>query len=326
MVIYTNFTNPSLKLLGAVTAWTLNFIWIAPAILYFSTFSLFPNGQLPGPQWRWVLGLLVIFALGAGGAVLIESPMHSAFSLPNPFWVDFPGRQTLYNLLFGLGVAALALAALGLVVLVLHRLRQATPTERQQFKWLGLSGLAGALCLIVGLTLGIGFKSVVGQWLVDYAVAIPPIGVGIAVLRYRLYDIDLVIRRTLAYTLLTMLLALIYFSSVVILQYLFTVLTGQQSAVAVVLSTLAIAGLFFPLRNRIQTFIDQRFFRRKYDAAQALADFAAVARAETDLDTLAAKLAAVVGDTMQPEGLGIWVKDLQSQPTSGPKIPNQNDR
>jgi hypothetical protein len=134
-----------------------------------------------------------------------------------------------------------------------------------------------------------------------------PITIAISILRYRLWDIDLLIRRTLVYSVMTGLLALIYFGSVVFLQSIFTTITGQQSGAAVVVSTLAIAALFFPLRNRVQDFIDRRFYRRKYDAVKLLEAFAATARDETNLDALTARLAGVVEETMQPESTTIWL-------------------
>jgi hypothetical protein len=136
-----------------------------------------------------------------------------------------------------------------------------------------------------------------------------PAAIAIAILRYRLWDIDLVIHRTLVYSILTGLLALTYFGAVLVLQNVFRVLTGQeQNSLAAVLSTLGIAALFVPLRSRVQRAIDRRFFRNKYDAARALGGFAASARDETNLESLSAQLVRVVDDTMQPENVTLWLR------------------
>lgn len=139
------------------------------------------------------------------------------------------------------------------------------------------------------------------------SVAAIPLAIGVAVARYRLWDLDLVIRRTTQYALLTSILALIYFGSVVVLQRVIAPMTGDSTP-AVVLSTLLIAALFLPLRRRIQETIDHRFFRRKYDAEQVMAQFAATVRDETDLDELTAELVRVIQETMQPEYVSVWLR------------------
>jgi hypothetical protein len=128
-------------------------------------------------------------------------------------------------------------------------------------------------------------------------------------LRYRLWDIDVIIRKTLLYAVMTALLGLVFFGSVVLLQRLFEMVTGQQSQLAIVLSTLAIAALFNPLRTRVQATIDQRFFRKKYDAQQVLAQFAITARDETDMNALTTELARVVKETMQPKIVRVWLRE-----------------
>jgi hypothetical protein len=135
-----------------------------------------------------------------------------------------------------------------------------------------------------------------------------PIAIGIAILRYRLYDIDIIINRTLVYGSLTAMLVALYFVGIVVLQRVFVFLTSEQSTLAIVASTLLIAALFNPLRRRIQSFIDRRFYRRKYDAAKTLQGFSAQLRDETDLDALSDDLVGVVRDTMQPAHVSLWIR------------------
>jgi hypothetical protein len=200
------------------------------------------------------------------------------------------------------------------------RYRRTTGEQRQQIKWFVFAsvliaggwaaswaaqdtaeGSAGAWG-VVSLMLGIG--SLLGI----------PAAVGIAILRHNLYDIDVVINRTLVYGTLTAALVALYFGGVVVLQRLFVLLTGQQSTLAVVASTLLIAALFNPLRDRIQSFMDRRFYRRKYDARKTLEAFAARQRDETDLESLSNDLVSVVRDTMQPAHVSLWLR-----PDGGPK-------
>jgi hypothetical protein len=214
----------------------------------------------------------------------------------------------VYNLLFYSGVLGILAAAFADLALSIHRYRQANIDERQQYKWLVASVFFSALTLGFGLFLGLVLELTFGQLMTNYALAFIPIGVGFAVLRYRLYDVDLIIRRTLTYAALTGVLALVYFGGVTLLGGLITAISGQQSAAAIVISTLAIAALFNPLRRRVQDFIDRRFYRKKYDAELALAEFALTARDEVDAERLTSRLVGVVEETIQPVKVSIWLK------------------
>jgi hypothetical protein len=201
------------------------------------------------------------------------------------------------------------LAGIGAVISLLVRFRRARGDERQQIKWFAA---AAALTLVWYLVFGQstrGLPEVIVALSSLLVIPSIPIATGIAILRYRLYDIDVLINRTLVYGSLTLMLALIYFGGVATTQAIFGALTGQeeQPQLAVVVSTLVIAALFMPLRRRIQSFIDRRFYRRKYDASKTLEAFSAKLRDETDLDRLGEDLMDVIKETIQPSHISLWL-------------------
>jgi hypothetical protein len=191
------------------------------------------------------------------------------------------------------------------------RFRRSRGEERQQIKW-----VVYAVVLLIFFTLidqilledRIPFIADIILFLVFFEGLW--VTIAVAILRYRLYDIDVVINRTLVYATLTAALVLIYLGGVVLLQYVFRALTGQGSQLAIVASTLAIAALFGPLRRRVQGFIDRRFYRRKYDAAKTLARFSSKLRDETDLDALNDELVAIVRETVQPAHVSLWLRSV----------------
>jgi hypothetical protein len=198
------------------------------------------------------------------------------------------------------------------VISLFIRLRRARELERQQIKWFVY---ATALTICGGILTYPVSEAIGSQWLkwigfVPFIVGVMaiPISMGIAILRYRLYEIDTLINRTLVYGALTAILAGVYFGGIVLLQGVFVALTGERSTLAVVASTLAIAALFNPLRRRVQGFVDRRFYRRKYDARKTLETFSAKLRDETDLDALDAELVGVVRETMQPAHVSFWLR------------------
>ena len=216
----------------------------------------------------------------------------------------------LLNLMNVLGGALLAVVLLLSVLSIVLRLRRSRGERRQQIKWIVYAGavmvaafLAGSLVPggsnpMADLLCVVGFVALVGI----------PVAAGIAILRHSLYDIDLLINRTLVYGSLTVLLVAAYVGGVVGLQSVFRATTGQESTLAVVASTLAIAALFGPLRRWVQAFVDRRFYRRKYDAAKTLAAFNARLREETQLETLSGDVVGVARETMQPAHLSLWLR------------------
>ena len=210
-----------------------------------------------------------------------------------------------------LGFPIMLLAGLLAVISLLVRFRRARGDERQQIKWFAFAAaLTFTWTLVFQQLLSAEGRALEAVAAVSSLVLVPsiPIATGIAILRYRLFDIDRIVNRALVYAVLTVSLVLIYLGGVISLQYAFRTLTGGNSQLAVVASTLAIAALFNPLRWRIQTFIDRRFYRRKYDAAKTLQNFGGRLRDEVDLDTLRGDLVTVVQETLQPAHVSLWLR------------------
>jgi hypothetical protein len=287
-----------------------SFTWLATLNLYLASIGwpglflllyFFPSGHI-APRWaRW-------FAAGLG--LIIISGL-------------------LYSILTGEAFSFIITAPLVAICLLVggyaqvYRYRHSGLLERQQVKWVVLALLIFILVIFIILLLGNILR------ISDPSISNPttalvaslalltashlafislPVSMVLAMLRYRLWDVDVILRRTLIYTALTLTLGLVFFGSITLLQMVFSAVTGQRSAVATVISTLLIAALFTPLRRRIQHDIDRRFFRQKYNAEQAIERFAAAARSETDIDRLTAELLAVVSETMQPESMSLWLK------------------
>jgi hypothetical protein len=280
----------------------ISFVTFMPLVLL-----LFPTGRLPSRRWRF----LVWIDLAAGLSLLplgLLSPESAFGPIENPFAVGGVLGEAIATIVPFLVYVIFATVILSAFSLAL-RYGRASGVERQQLKWFALAAvLVGAT--IVGDMLGL--DRLLGDVLWNMLDAATTIGlyvaVGVAILRYRLYDIDLIINRTLVYGSLTVVLVLVYFGGVTATQALFRYLTGQQSTFAIVASTLLLAALFMPLRKRTQRFIDRRFYRRKYDARKTLEAFSVKLRDETDLQTLNNDLVGVVRETMQPAYVSVWLR------------------
>ena len=282
----------------------------------------FPDGHAY-PRWLSpILPAIVVLALLQGGVAILSPAQLDYVGEPaNPFYVV--GAQAVNQLLTNVYFVLFLPLIVGVFVSPLLRYRRADLVQRQQIKAFAFwSMIVFTPYLIFYFTVTIVYGDLsdaspalqaIGGALVGLIGLFPPIIIAYSILRYRLFDIDVVIRKTLVYTALTALLALVYFGSVVLLQRLFGTLTGAaQSPLALVVSTLAIAALFTPLRRRIQEVIDRRFFRKKYDTQQVLAQFAITARDETDLDALTTELVRVVQGTLQPEHVSVTLFDPAS--------------
>ena len=299
--------------IGSLGEW----MWV-PAVGLLGTYLilLFPDGRLPSRRWRplaWLSGAVII--LVSAGFVVSPGPMDGLPGIRNPFGLEkYPW---LADATLGV-IVLLPLCSLASAMSLVLRFLRSGGEERAQIKWLAFAALI----------LGLGFSAyaIPGTiWQGDAGGASPlwvklledavtlgfagvPVAVGIAILRYRLYEIDLFINRTLVYGVLTVSLAVVYLGSVVSLQAALRTLIGHESQLAVVTSTLLIAALFNPLRRRIQSFIDRRFYRSKYDARKTLEAFSARLRDETDLEALNNELVGVVSETLQPAHVSLWLR------------------
>ena len=309
--IYALLSRPNSLPAGEAMAWTS--YWILPVIIGLSVFYLllFPTGLLPSRGWRPLAWLTVAFVfVGVISGAFSTGPVEGLGPIRNPLGID--GFTNVYGAVLDIMAPVLLVAAAASVFM---RLRYAIGVESQQIKWFAYAAAA----TVIGLFLAYVIPTVIDTplWFerAGYAVLIAvipaiPISIGIAILRYRLYDIDIIINRTLVYGSLTIMLAAVYFAGVVGTQYVFRAVTGQERLpqLAVVVSTLAIAAMFNPLRRRLQAFIDRRFYRSKYDAAKTLEAFSSKLRNETDLGALSDDLISVVRETMQPEHASLWLR------------------
>src|SRR5215210_2795424 len=286
------YVTPALE----ITAGILGTL-IIPPLPFVLLLIVFPDGRLPSRRWQ----LAIWLTLGAVGLRLIEVVVGPTI---------YAGRVAGI-----VGWPLSLLALLASVVSLFFRWRGSGGVERQQLKWLAYTGVSIAIALLGGVASGYVSGEYSYPTVLIRSVAIAgltigvPIAIGVAMLRHHLYDVDLFINRTLVYGSLTVMLALIYFGGVATTQAIFGALTGQeeQPQLAVVVSTLAIAALFNPLRRRIQSFIDRRFYRRKYDTRKTLEAFSAQLRDETDLDALSDDLTSLVRETIQPAHVSLWL-------------------
>jgi hypothetical protein len=277
-------------------------------------FLLFPTGRVPSPRWRPLLWLSVIFLVGI--AINLAFGAELAWEEPdvvNPAQIELVSR--LFDPLGFLGLVLLPAVLLGSLAALIARFRRARGVERQQLKWfVYVAGWIVASVVVILLLGPLGLSDTeLNDFFVFFGAIIAPVigvpvAVGIAILRYRLYDIDLIIRRTLIYGALTASLLLVYLALVVALSTALRDLTGASSQLVTAASTLAVAALFRPLRARIQAAVDHRFYRRKYDTARTLEAFSARLRDELDLDTLRGELHSVVHETMQPAHVSLWLR------------------
>ena len=291
---------------GGAFAWLTSWVWVGGLGMIVYLDLLFPNGRLPSARWRWFARFTAIVLLPAAILAALSPGLILSSTLQNPLGIE--GLPSASKAIEAFMYALVAVGASSM----LARLRHAGRIERQQIKWFAYATAVAISGVILKNTVypavGVTWVWWVGLVLTTVGVVSSPVAMGIAIFRYRLYQIDILINRTLVYGSLTAVLAAVYLGGVVLLQYAFQVLTGAGSQLAVVASTLMIAALFIPLRRRIQGFIDRRFYRRKYDARKTLEAFSAQLRNETDLEALRDDLVGVVKETMQPAHASLWLR------------------
>src|SRR5215213_5117350 len=282
--------------------------WVVVATLIPCVLLLFPDGKLPSRRWR-----LLMWPVVAAGAVFLISGLFASGLSPfaptfNPFAVGGVIGDVITRIR-NVGMRVFLIAVIPAALSLVFRFHRAGGTERQQIKWLAYAAVLFGSIISIGV-LGYEdlFSRTLSTLLVAFGFAGLYIAVGVAILRHRLYAIDVVINRTLVYGSLTAVLAAVYLGGVLVLQHAFRALTGEESQFAEVASTLIIAALFISLRRRIQSFIDRRFYRRKYDASKTLEAFSAKLRDETDLNTLRDDLMGVVSETMEPAHVSLWLR------------------
>jgi hypothetical protein len=313
---YAYVTRPGALPGATVAAWYR--AWAAFPLFgltFTFTLLLFPTGRLPSPRWRpiaWLaaLDLTAITVLAALRPTLTVG--HDERAIANPIGISglpHPEQGAVGAVLTGLFTAT-AIAACASLVL---RFRRARGEERQQLKWFAYAASLMVIALLVGpLLVPAG-----GDLIAALTIALLPVAAGIAILRYRLYDIDRLINRTLVYGLLTAILGLGYAATVLVLGQLFGGISTKPPSWAVAGATLAVAAVFQPARRRIQQAVDRRFNRRKYDAAKTIEAFSTRLREQVDLDTLAAELLAVVDQTVQPTMASLWLRPSARPLASG---------
>lgn len=289
----------------AQSAWVVMFLCIALLLL------LFPNGNLPSRRWRGVVAVLAVAATATLiGGTTAPGPIAAPFSrYDNPFGVAVLGSPD--GALFLGGAMLMLIPLFAAVGSLLQRLRRSRGVERQQYALFTLAGLmlvAGMVATqIVDAAFGARASNAVSV-VPSTAAAVLPIATAIAILRYRLYEIDRVVSKTIAYLIATVVLAAAYVGLVLAGQALFSSFAGGSN-LAIAVSTLVVAALFLPVRARVQHFVDRRFNRRRYDAQKTLETFGARLREQVDLGTLSVDLRTAVDETMQPAHVSVWLRE-----------------
>lgn len=297
--------------LGPLAAWASQWMTIPGFTLFAIVFLRFPNGKLLSSHWTFVERLALTGVVAGSLALAIRpGPLEAIPSLDNPY--SIPGLRQVGDIAETVGSAIFGLLLLASILSLVLRFRRSAGVERQQLKWFVFPVALFPFLFMLSQLAG-RFDNTEEEFstfiIVMLGLLLIPIGMGVAMLRYRLYDIDVLINRTLVYGVLTLAVATVYLAFVFVLQALLPLETNSDVAVAA--STLAAAALFRPLRARLQRVVDRRFYRRKYDAGVTLGDLARRLRNEVDITTLSDDVLAVVGSTIQPMHASLWLREAK---------------
>ncbi len=307
---YAYVTRPG-SLPGAIgAAWYASWYWLPLIILtLLFTVLLFPTGRPLSPRWTPVLWV----AATATASMTVLAALNPTidlqdedYSVPNPIGVKAVG-DVEENAVGGVLSGIVLLCSVASIVSLVIRFRRSRRDERQQLKWFTY---AATLVVFLAVAEELLPFTELGDWVFGVVVALLPVAAGIAILKYRLYDIDRIINKTLVYGAVTALLGLGYAGGVLLAQAVLPV--SDDSPAVVAITTLAVVALFRPLRSRVQSFVDRRFYRRRYDAARTIESFGSRLRQETDLDSLSTELLGLVKDTMQPAHASLWLRKQET--------------
>lgn len=319
--VYFNFRPLEPTPIDLTMVWYSSIYWLIQVLSILHILLLFPTGKFHKPGWRWLSFATIGWAVFLVILHTISQPLTSTSmgNLPNPLGV-IPYR-TILQITREIWIPGLVLLLVLCLIGLFLRYRLAMTLIRLQMRWLLYSCSLFIGCLVVVGIFGfyepdtnIGYTVMIAT---NISVALIPVSIAAAIMRFHLWDIDVLIRRTLVYSILSTILALVYFGGVTLLQGLFSKFTGEQSSAAIVLSTLSIAALFNPLHKRIRSFVDRRFYRSRYDSEKTLTSFSVHLRAEVNLDDLSTHITSVVEETFQPAHVSLYLLGFSSAATAG---------
>lgn len=301
--------DATLSPIWTVVVWPLTWGWNVGIALAIFALLFFPNGRLPSPRWRIAVAVVALgTVLTEASNTLAAGPIEDT-TVTNPLGIR--GAETVLDFAGMVGFVSSVLGVLAAVAAIVVRFRRAHGVEREQIKWLAYAGAVVAACVpaatAIETLIGTEAAADISNFIITLSLALIPAAIGIAILRYRLYDIDRVVNKTLVYGLLTAVLVAGYAMSVLLVQSLLPL--SDDSPIVVAASTLVMVALFGPLRRRIQNIVDRRFYRRRYDAARTVEDFSARLRNEIDLDELTAHLLDVVSTSVNPSSASLWLRE-----------------